>query len=124
MPFFASFPASSASAPGLFASSKLLQCALGVRESRLAQSLLGFVDVVHYNLRRSLPYRRAAEKAKTFTFASARTLAMWAKVPGRFSSATVSCFTLAMACLQFVAWVDTITRGIVRTSAAVGKDIR
>jgi len=49
---------------GLVRQFNLLQRAFGVRESRPAQSLLGFVDVVHQNLHRSLRYCRAAQKSQ------------------------------------------------------------
>src|SRR5713101_2464500 len=38
-----------------------------------------------------------ARQLRIFTFVSPRTFAMCASVPGRFSQATVSCFTLGMA---------------------------
>jgi len=63
------------------------------------------------------------EMATIFTFASARVFAMWANVPGRFSRDTMSCFTLAIACLRFIAWNDEIALGLCAPAQPLGKDI-
>src|SRR6266567_6324140 len=96
MPFLASFPASSASAPGLFGSSTCSSVPSAYESPAPSRAFLALFMLSTNTCTEPCVPAVLFSRAMIFTLASARVLATCAKVPGRFSPVIVRCLPFAI----------------------------
>src|SRR6516162_6576459 len=94
--FEANFPAKLPRAPGRLGSSTCSTSAWEYESAARSRAFLALFGLSTTTCTEPSVPDVLVTKARMFTLASPSTLAIWARVPGRFSQETVSCFAFGM----------------------------